>query len=157
MVDTLKGRAMFITNKVRICLAAFEVMKRADCEYVPTSVFERVHDGEISKDAFKDVLHYLVINGILETRLGFYGGFKHARPVSLLELMQIFSPTRVPEPDEELYRKPINETLEKLNTILSECVIVPEKSVPLDYCLDDDDVETASMDAHGPTDGHLCK
>ena len=148
---------MFITQKVMVCFEAFEVMKRADCEYVPSCVFERIYEGKIKKHVFQDAMHQLGRNQIIEGKTGPNGGVKQVRPVSFLELMRIFCPTRVPEPDEELYRKPVNRVLAKLNKTMSELVFVPAKVVPLDFCLDDDDVNTASKDAHGPTEGHLCK
>ena len=144
-----------LTARVITCLEIFEVMKRADCKYVPSGVVKRVYPEGSSLGSIMETLHWLRRNGVVESKKGSHGGFKHVRPVSLLELVQIFSPTHAPEPDKELYSKQVNKTLAKLKKTLSECIIIPEKLVPLDYCLDDDNVDTASTDAHGPMDGHL--
>jgi len=144
---------MFIPRKVKLAFAVFDVLSRADAEYVPPFVIERFCDGKVSVDAIQDVCAHLRRHGILKGRLGRYGGYKHVKPVTLLELMEIFTPSRVPDPLRDANCKQLASFVSKVNKTMASCVIKPKKIVPLDYVTEDDDVETASMEAHGPKEG----
>ena len=144
---------MYGLRKVEIAYQIFDVIRRADCEYIPTSVIERVYG--VDRNYLYEVLNTLVKNGILESKRGQLGGYKHIKEVSLWDLFSWFSPKGLPDKtDSTAWLLGIH--LERMNKKLKRCKVRPEKLVPLDYDITDEDVEvirTASTDAHVATDG----
>lgn len=131
----------------------FDVLRRADCSYVPSSVITEVCKDNIPKGSLLIVLVRLANAGILESKKGIYGGYKQARSVSMLELFRLFSPKLVPDPKQCYGVDTLERFMCRIYSLLSDCVVYPEKLVPLEFHIDAEDVETASTEAHGPTDG----
>jgi hypothetical protein len=142
---------MFGMRKVELAYRIFDVLRRADCEYVPASVIERVHDVNIGY--LYEVLSILCKNGVLASRRGAHGGYKHVREVSLYSLMAWFSPAGTPNAKD--YDDPIlAQHMARLTHQLRQTIVKPRKLVPLDYNIGEAEVyATASKDVHEAKDG----
>ena len=130
---------MFATNKITTCFLVFDVLRRADCDYVPASVIERVHG--LTKAQLYDTLPVLTKHGILESKLGLHGGYKHAKPVSLYTLLKLFCPTVLPSADEHELDPKLSGFLTRTSDLWKRMVINNHKVVPLDYVISDETAE----------------
>jgi DNA-binding IscR family transcriptional regulator len=129
---------MFLPKRVNDCILVFDVLARADCEWVPVDVISRVHD--IPMGALKHVTFHLMRNGIIKGRRGPFGGIKMVRRCTLLELYQIFAPSGIPDPQQSSDRRTsvfLRYTRESMNRLWFE----PHKIALLDFLLDSPDVE----------------
>jgi hypothetical protein len=112
----------------------FDVLRRADCEYVPASVIERVHGVKVNY--LYDVLHTLCKKGVLESKKGGHGGYKHVKSVSVYALFQWLAPKSTP--DARHVEDPVFSNHMALTAdFMRGLIIKPRKMIPRDYPVED--------------------
>jgi DNA-binding IscR family transcriptional regulator len=85
---------MLIPKCVECAVQIYDILQRSDCEYVPSRVFVE-HTGWETK-MMQTILYRMRKNDLLTARKGPQGGYAHKRPVSLLELFRVLTPSRYP-------------------------------------------------------------
>jgi DNA-binding IscR family transcriptional regulator len=83
---------MFIPKTVENSLRILDILKRADCEWVPCHAL-CTHMPDISTCMVETLLYRMSKALILDSKKGPLGGYKLARKTTLYELYQINAPT----------------------------------------------------------------
>lgn len=132
-----RTKEFIASARLRTAILMMDVIRRADAEYIPIGVFVRVLD--LQETTARETLNALAKHKIFVGLRGARGGYRWARRVSLYELFQIFTPSRLPVRAVGPYGRKLNTCYSAIERALKEAVFIPEKAVPLDYELDSDD------------------
>lgn len=123
-------------NRIEVALKIFDVIARADCEWVQSTVFKYVYD-DVPYSVLRIVLFELQRRGILKAKQGLAGGYKMVRGVSIYELYEIFAPSLLPDVQRETCSRQLRATREQVIRSMKKNKVRPHKIAPLEFLLDD--------------------
>jgi DNA-binding IscR family transcriptional regulator len=135
---------MLIPKTVETALEIFEIIERADVEWVPSDAIRKFCTAP--DDCVWTILNRLVKAGILESKRGpaggyRVGGYRHGHITSLHELMRVITPSRIK------HNPSCNDKVNRVQRRILE-LYLSVKFVPKAL-----QITPATTDGHEPTEG----